>query len=49
MKITIVGSGAIGGLFGTQLTEAGEDVTLVDINEELVESGRCERARWCSR
>ncbi len=38
MKITIVGSGAIGGLFGTQLTDAGEDVTLVDINDELVQA-----------
>lgn len=30
MKITIVGAGAIGGLAGAYMTEAGYDVTLVD-------------------
>lgn len=30
MKVTIVGSGAIGGLAGAWMTMAGEDVTLVD-------------------
>ncbi|MBA7516780.1 2-dehydropantoate 2-reductase [subsurface metagenome] len=38
MKITIVGSGNIGGLFGALLTDAGEDVTLVDIREDLIEA-----------
>lgn len=38
MKITIVGSGNIGGLFGALLTDAGEDVTLVDIRDDLVET-----------
>lgn len=38
MKITIVGSGNIGGLFGALLTDAGEDVTLVDIRDDLVEA-----------
>ena len=30
MKITIVGAGAIGGLAGAWMTEAGHDVLLVD-------------------
>jgi len=38
MKITIVGSGNIGGLFGALLTDAGEDVTMVDIRDDLVEA-----------
>ena len=38
MKITIMGSGNIGSLFGALLTEAGEDVTLVDIRDDLVET-----------
>jgi 2-dehydropantoate 2-reductase len=33
MKIVIVGAGALGGLVGAQLTAAGEDVTLIEINE----------------
>ena len=33
MKIVIIGAGALGGLVGAQLTAAGEDVTLVEINE----------------
>lgn len=36
MKITIVGSGNIGKLFGALLSGAGQDVTLVDIQEDLV-------------
>ncbi len=38
MKITIVGSGNIGSLFGALLTDVGEDVTLVDIRDDLVEA-----------
>lgn len=33
MKIVVVGAGALGGLIGAQLTEAGQDVVLVEINE----------------
>ena len=36
MKITIIGAGAIGGLAGAYMTEAGHDVTLVDRWEEHV-------------
>lgn len=37
MKITIMGSGNIGGLLGALLTEVGQDVTLVDIRDDLIE------------
>ena len=33
MKTLVVGAGALGGLVGAQLTAAGEDVVLVEINE----------------
>ena len=33
MRIVIVGAGALGGVIGAHLSEAGEDVTLVEINE----------------
>ncbi|CVK19112.1 MULTISPECIES: ketopantoate reductase family protein [Sporomusa] len=36
MKITVVGAGAIGGLFGSFLCKSGEEVTFVDINREHV-------------
>ena len=36
MKITIIGAGAIGGLAGAYMTEAGHDVTLVDRWEEHI-------------
>lgn len=36
MKIAIVGSGNIGSLFGALLTGARQDVTLVDIRDDLV-------------
>ena len=32
MRILILGAGALGGLVGAQLTRAGEDVTLVEVN-----------------
>lgn len=38
MKITIIGSGAMGGLAGTYMTEAGHDVTLVDRWSEHVDA-----------
>jgi 2-dehydropantoate 2-reductase len=40
MKVTIVGSGAIGGLAGAWMTMAGEDVTLVDVWREHVDAMR---------
>jgi len=36
LRIAVVGSGAMGSLFGGMLAEAGEEVTLVDIWEEHV-------------
>jgi 2-dehydropantoate 2-reductase len=33
MKITIVGAGAMGSLFGGLLAESGSDVTLIDVND----------------
>jgi 2-dehydropantoate 2-reductase len=38
MHVTIIGSGAIGGLAGAYMTEAGHDVTLVDRWTEHVEA-----------
>ncbi len=32
MRIVIVGAGALGGLVGAQLSDSGEDVTLIEIN-----------------
>jgi 2-dehydropantoate 2-reductase len=37
MRVTFIGAGAMGGLFGSLLTEAGLDVQLVDIWEKHVE------------
>ena len=37
MRVTIVGSGAIGGIAGAWMSMAGEDVTFVDVNREHVE------------
>ncbi len=42
MKITIMGSGNIGSLLGALLTQAGQDVTLVDIRRDLVDTIACE-------
>ncbi|MDY0002011.1 MAG: 2-dehydropantoate 2-reductase [Polyangia bacterium] len=36
MRIVVVGAGALGGLIGAQLSEAGEDVVLVEINKARV-------------
>ena len=36
MKVTIVGSGAIGGLAGSWMAMAGEDVTFCDVNRDHV-------------
>ncbi len=40
MKILIIGAGAVGGFLGAMLNQAGNDVTLYDINSELVNSIR---------
>jgi len=56
MKVTFIGAGAMGGLFGSVMTEAGLDVQLVDIWVEHVQAikenglmvereGRTERVR----
>lgn len=37
MKIGIVGSGAIGGLIGAFLTASGEEVTMIDTREDLID------------
>ena len=33
MRVLIIGAGALGGLIGARLTEAGEDATLLEINQ----------------
>ena len=38
MKITIMGSGNIGSLFGALLTDVGNEVTMVDIRDDLIEA-----------
>lgn len=38
MKIAIIGSGAIGGLFGARLSGSGADVVLFDVSAPLVEA-----------
>jgi 2-dehydropantoate 2-reductase len=37
MRILVVGAGALGGLVGAQLTESGEDVTFIEIDEKRAE------------
>ncbi len=37
MRIAIVGAGAMGSIFGARLTEAGDEVLLVDVSATLVE------------
>jgi len=36
MRIVVIGAGALGGLVGAQLSENGEDVTFIEINEPRV-------------
>ncbi|MGO3741671.1 ketopantoate reductase family protein [Kerstersia sp.] len=38
MKITILGAGAMGALFGGQLAEAGHDVTLLDVDNARIQA-----------
>jgi 2-dehydropantoate 2-reductase len=45
MKIAILGAGAMGGLFGGFLTKAGNDVILIDVWREAVESMRAKGLR----
>ena len=48
MRILIVGAGALGGLCGAYLTRAGEDVTLLEVNQaraRLLNEGGLEIAR----
>ena len=40
MKISIIGSGAMGSLFGGMLSRAGHDVVLYDVFREHVEAIR---------
>lgn len=37
MKIGVIGAGALGGFFGSLLTESGHDVTLIDVRRDLVD------------
>ncbi|MEC8083691.1 MAG: 2-dehydropantoate 2-reductase N-terminal domain-containing protein, partial [Pseudomonadota bacterium] len=37
MRICIVGAGAMGGLYGGAMAEAGADVTLLDIRQDHVD------------
>jgi len=43
MRIVVIGAGALGGLVGAHMTEAGQDLTLIEINESrarlLTENG----------
>ncbi|MFW2366897.1 MAG: ketopantoate reductase family protein [Desulforhopalus sp.] len=38
MKISIIGSGAMGSLFGAFLAESGQDVVLIDIRQEHIDA-----------
>ena len=38
MKIAVIGAGAMGSLFGALLTEAGQQVTLLDIRRDHVDA-----------
>jgi 2-dehydropantoate 2-reductase len=40
MKIAVIGSGAMGLLFGAKLAEAGNDVTMIDVVPEVLEELR---------
>jgi 2-dehydropantoate 2-reductase len=45
MKVTIIGSGNIGCLLGTLLTQSGQDVTLVEIRQDIVDTIKKEGIR----
>ena len=45
MKITIVGAGAMGSLFGGLLAESGSDVTLIDVNDAHIGAIRADGLR----
>jgi 2-dehydropantoate 2-reductase len=45
MKITIVGAGAMGSMFGGLLAESGNDVTLVDVNDAHISAIRANGLR----
>ena len=38
MKIAVIGAGAMGTLFGGRLAQAGNDVTMVDVNPSAIGS-----------
>ncbi|TWH51976.1 ketopantoate reductase family protein [Sporomusa sp. KB1] len=38
MKVTIVGTGAIGSIFGTVLCNAGQDVTFVEVKQDYIKA-----------
>ena len=38
MKIAIIGAGNIGSLLGALLADAGQDVTLVELREDIVDA-----------
>ncbi|SFM42327.1 ketopantoate reductase family protein [Variovorax sp. OV329] len=45
MKISIVGAGAMGSLFGGLLAESGNDVTLIDVNDAHIDAIRADGLR----
>jgi 2-dehydropantoate 2-reductase len=40
MRITVLGAGAMGSLFGGRLAESGQEVTLIDVNDAHLEAIR---------
>lgn len=45
MRITVLGAGAMGSLFGGLLAESGQDVTLIDVNDAHLEAIRSDGLR----
>ncbi|MGM9490418.1 ketopantoate reductase family protein [Ideonella sp. YS5] len=45
MRITVLGAGAMGSLFGGGLAESGQDVTLIDVNDAHLEAIRASGLR----
>ncbi|MFJ4064472.1 ketopantoate reductase family protein [Pseudomonas sp. NPDC089996] len=45
MKIAVIGAGAMGGLFAARLIDAGAEVTLVDVDERLLDTLRTQGLR----